>query len=93
MQNFANWTNLSETTFLQRPTNPAADHKLRNFTPRAEAPFAGHPHWGPPMPGWTTAEGHTMRDGRGGLVAITCEADSVWVGGTSRTVISGHVRL
>jgi PhzF family phenazine biosynthesis protein len=46
MQNFANWTNLSETTFLQTPTDPAADYKLRIFTPRAEVPFAGHPTLG-----------------------------------------------
>ena len=45
-QNFANWTNLSETTFLQAPTDPAADYKLRIFTPRAEVPFAGHPTLG-----------------------------------------------
>lgn len=46
MQNFANWTNLSETTFLQTPNDPAADYKLRIFTPRAEVPFAGHPTLG-----------------------------------------------
>jgi PhzF family phenazine biosynthesis protein len=46
MQNFANWTNLSETTFLLTPTDPAADYKLRIFTPRAEVPFAGHPTLG-----------------------------------------------
>ncbi len=46
MQNFANWTNLSETTFLQTPTDPTADYKLRIFTPRAEVPFAGHPTLG-----------------------------------------------
>jgi PhzF family phenazine biosynthesis protein len=46
MQNFANWTNLSETTFLLKPTDPAADYRLRIFTPRAEVPFAGHPTLG-----------------------------------------------
>ena len=243
MQQFANWTNLSETTFLQTPTDPAADYKLRIFTPRAEVPFAGHPTLGsahawlenggrphdagqliqecgaglvtirrtdaelsfqaPPLtrsgpvepailnqviaslgidagqvlgsnwvdngPGWlgirlTSAQevldlrpdfsamgqlnmgvigayddggpadfevrafapGHDVNEdpvtgsvnaglaqwlrsegavhrnytvqqgtvlGRGGLVAVTFEADTVWVGGTSRTVIEGHVRL
>lgn len=43
MQRIANWTNLSETTFVCRPTNPEADYRLRIFTPRAELPFAGHP--------------------------------------------------
>jgi PhzF family phenazine biosynthesis protein len=43
MQRFAHWTNLSETTFLMSPTDPAADYRLRIFTPGAELPFAGHP--------------------------------------------------
>src|SRR5215472_969181 len=43
MQAIANWTNLSETTFVGTTVNPAADYRLRIFTPRAEIPFAGHP--------------------------------------------------
>jgi PhzF family phenazine biosynthesis protein len=43
MQAFANWTNLSETTFLLEPTDPSADYRVRIFTPGAELPFAGHP--------------------------------------------------
>ncbi|MBS4103619.1 PhzF family phenazine biosynthesis protein [Tsukamurella paurometabola] len=46
MASFARWTNLSETTFLLRPTDPAADYRLRIFTPGAELPFAGHPTLG-----------------------------------------------
>jgi PhzF family phenazine biosynthesis protein len=46
MQRVAAWTNLSETTFVLPPTSPAADYKLRIFTPRAELPFAGHPTLG-----------------------------------------------
>ncbi len=46
MQRFAAWTNLSETTFLLPPTDPAADYRLRIFTPGAELPFAGHPTLG-----------------------------------------------
>ncbi len=46
MQRFAHWTNLSETTFLLQPTDPAADYRLRIFTPGAELPFAGHPTLG-----------------------------------------------
>ena len=44
MLQIASWTNLSETTFLCRPT-PAggADYRLRIFHPTAELPFAGHP--------------------------------------------------
>jgi PhzF family phenazine biosynthesis protein len=43
MQTIARWTNLSETTFVCPPTDPAADYRLRIFTPLAEIPFAGHP--------------------------------------------------
>jgi len=46
MQAFANWTNLSETTFVLPATDPAADYRVRIFTPRAELPFAGHPTLG-----------------------------------------------
>jgi PhzF family phenazine biosynthesis protein len=46
MQRIAAWTNLSETTFVQRATVPAADYRLRIFTPRSELPFAGHPTLG-----------------------------------------------
>ena len=46
MQAFANWTNLSETTFLLPPTDPAADYRVRIFTPQRELPFAGHPTLG-----------------------------------------------
>lgn len=43
MQSIANWTNLSETTFIYKSQNPQADYKVRIFTPVSELPFAGHP--------------------------------------------------
>lgn len=46
MADFARWTNLSETTFLLRPTLAEADYKVRIFTPGGELPFAGHPTLG-----------------------------------------------
>jgi len=46
MAAFARWTNLSETTFVLGPTDPAADYRLRIFTPGGELPFAGHPTLG-----------------------------------------------
>ncbi|MEJ2867019.1 PhzF family phenazine biosynthesis protein [Actinomycetospora sp. OC33-EN08] len=46
MAAIASWTNLSETTFLLRPTQRGADYRLRIFTPRRELPFAGHPTLG-----------------------------------------------
>ncbi|MBC8844957.1 PhzF family phenazine biosynthesis protein, partial [Escherichia coli] len=32
MASLANWTNLSETTFLLKPTTAEADYRLRIFT-------------------------------------------------------------
>ena len=46
MQRIARWTNLSETTFLLKPTQAGADYRLRIFTPHQELPFAGHPTLG-----------------------------------------------
>lgn len=43
MQQIANWTNLSETTFVVPVTDAQADYHVRIFTPGAELPFAGHP--------------------------------------------------
>src|SRR5258707_11817216 len=52
MQRFANWTNLSETTFLLPPdpatsSEQSADYQVRIFTGSAQLPFAGHPPLGP----------------------------------------------
>ncbi|MGL5810309.1 MAG: PhzF family phenazine biosynthesis protein [Nocardioides sp.] len=65
MQAFANWTNLSETTFLLRPESESADYRVRIFTPAAELPFAGHPTLGSAH-AWLSAGG-TPR-AAGGLV-------------------------
>lgn len=46
MAAFARWTNLSETTFLLKPTDPRADYRVRIFTTLHELPFAGHPTLG-----------------------------------------------
>jgi PhzF family phenazine biosynthesis protein len=46
MQRFAQWTNLSETTFLLPPIDASADYNVRIFTPGGELPFAGHPTLG-----------------------------------------------
>ncbi len=46
MQRLARWTNLSETSFLLPPSDPAADYRVRIFTPGGELPFAGHPTLG-----------------------------------------------
>ena len=50
MQHFAQWTHLSETTFLLPPSPEGAaagaDYRVRIFTPAYELPFAGHPTLG-----------------------------------------------
>ncbi len=68
MQAFARWTNLSETTFLLPPTDPAADYRVRIFTPGGELPFAGHPTLGS-CHAWLAAGG---RPRQRGLVRQQC---------------------
>ncbi|MCZ2407488.1 MAG: PhzF family phenazine biosynthesis protein [Burkholderiales bacterium] len=50
MQQFTNWTNLSEATFVLPPTPEGAaagaDYRVRIFCPGRELPFAGHPTLG-----------------------------------------------
>ncbi|MEO8282498.1 MAG: PhzF family phenazine biosynthesis protein [Pseudarthrobacter sp.] len=62
MQQFANWTNLSETAFLLPPTHPDADYRVRIFTASEEFPFAGHPTLGSAQ-AWLDAGGTTKQDG------------------------------
>jgi trans-2,3-dihydro-3-hydroxyanthranilate isomerase len=46
MQAIAAEFNLSETTFVLPPKDPAHTAEVRIFTPRYEVPFAGHPNVG-----------------------------------------------
>ena len=74
MAEFARWTNLSETTFLLTPRDPAADYRLRIFTPGRELPFAGHPTLGS-CHAWLALGGvpkgeHVMQECAVGLVAV-----------------------
>jgi len=62
MAAFARWTNLSETTFLLNPTDPAADYRVRIFTPGGELPFAGHPTLGS-CRAWLAAGGLAKKPG------------------------------
>jgi len=75
MAAFARWTNLSETTFLCTPTDPAADYRVRIFTPVDELPFAGHPTLGSARAwlergGVPRSEGHIVQQCGIGLVRI-----------------------
>lgn len=62
MQRFANWTNLSETTFVLPSSDPQADYRVRIFTTDVELPFAGHPTIGT-CHAWLEAGGLPRRDG------------------------------
>jgi trans-2,3-dihydro-3-hydroxyanthranilate isomerase len=46
MQAIAGEFNLSETTFVLPPNDPAHSAEVRIFTPKFELPFAGHPNVG-----------------------------------------------
>ncbi len=80
MQAFARWTNLSETTFLLPPTSPAADYRVRIFTPRQELPFAGHPSVGSAYAaieaGWVDAGKRALvQECAAGLLPVQVEGD------------------
>jgi PhzF family phenazine biosynthesis protein len=62
MAALARWTNLSETTFLLPPSDPAADYRVRIFTPTVELPFAGHPTLGS-CDAWLAAGGQARDPG------------------------------
>ena len=80
MQAFARWTNLSETTFLLPPTDPAADYRVRIFTPHRELPFAGHPTLGS-CHAWLAAgavprdAGEVVQQCVAGLIRVRRQAD------------------
>ncbi len=80
MAAFARWTNLSETTFLLAPKDPAADYRLRIFTPGGELPFAGHPTLGSAHAwlergGVCAAPGRVMQECGIGLVELRREGE------------------
>jgi PhzF family phenazine biosynthesis protein len=75
MGQFANWTNLSETTFVLPPENDAADYRVRIFTPATELPFAGHPTLGT-CHAWLEAGGQPKT---AGLAVQQCGAGLVQV--------------
>jgi PhzF family phenazine biosynthesis protein len=80
MQQIASWTNLSETTFLQRPTDPKASYTLRIFTPTDEIPFAGHPTVGSAHAALEAEVvepkgGHLYQECGAGVLELTVEGD------------------
>jgi trans-2,3-dihydro-3-hydroxyanthranilate isomerase len=79
MQALAREFNLSETTFVLPPADPAHSARVRIFTPALELPFAGHPNVGT---GFVLARQGRDREGAlrfeeiAGLVEVTVERDA-----------------
>lgn len=78
MQAYAAWANLSETIFFLPPTTPAADYRVRIFTPRQELPFAGHPSVGAAWAALDAArvqarEDRLVQECAAGLLAVRIE--------------------
>lgn len=77
MQRIANWTNLSETTFVVPPTDRRADYRVRIFTTDRELPFAGHPTLGTChawlQSGGTPRSGDIVQECAVGLIQIRRE--------------------
>ncbi len=63
MHRFTRWANLSESSFLLKPTVPEADYRVRIFTIPRELPFAGHPTIGS-CQAWLDAGGQPKTPGR-----------------------------
>src|SRR5687768_5554727 len=82
MQSLAAEFNLSETTFVLPPTDPAHTARVRIFNRTAEMPFAGHPNVGT---GWVLAGRGRARDGVlrfeeiAGLVEVRVEDGGVTI--------------
>src|ERR1700730_18393985 len=60
MQSLAAEFNLSETTFVLPPADPANTARVRIFNRRSEMPFAGHPNVGT---AWVLAREGRAKDG------------------------------
>jgi PhzF family phenazine biosynthesis protein len=82
MQRFANWTNLSETTFVLAPTVAGADYRVRIFTASTELPFAGHPTLGSchawlASRGADVTENDVVQECAAGLITVTHRPDGL----------------
>src|SRR5579884_161010 len=72
MQAVAAEFNLSETTFVLPPRDPAHTAQVRIFTPKAEMPFAGHPNVGTAfvVASRGGGKGRLLFEEKAGLVAL-----------------------
>lgn len=89
MQAIAAEFNLSETTFVLPPRDPANTAQVRIFTPKGELPFAGHPNVGTAYVlaragasyGRSVAGGRVVFEEKAGLVPIEILRDGATVAG------------
>jgi predicted PhzF superfamily epimerase YddE/YHI9 len=81
MQRIARWTNLSETTFLQK--SDKADYRVRIFTPGRELPFAGHPTIGSAHAalesGFVSKKDRLTQDCAAGVLELRVEGSKIFV--------------
>ena len=80
LQKVAREMNLSETTFVFPPSNPAAHFDVRIFTPNKEIPFAGHPTLGTAFvlkyTGLIPSEtNHLLLNFKSGLISVYLQED------------------
>jgi PhzF family phenazine biosynthesis protein len=80
MQRIAAWTNLSETTFVLRPTVSQPAYRVRIFTPERELPFAGHPTIGSchavlEAGSAVTADGRLVQECEAGCLQLRVEGE------------------
>jgi trans-2,3-dihydro-3-hydroxyanthranilate isomerase len=82
MQSLAAEFNLSETTFVLPPQDPANSARVRIFNRKSEMPFAGHPNVGT---GWVLAQQGRANDGMlrfeeiAGLVEVQVAPEGVTI--------------
>ena len=62
MASLTRWLGYSETAFVLPPVDPAADYRVRIFSPAGELPFAGHPTLGSAF-AWLAAGGEPRHPG------------------------------
>src|SRR4051794_21778203 len=100
MQSLAAEFNLSETTFVLPPADPANTARVRIFNRKAEMPFAGHPNVGT---GWVMAglgrakggtTGGTMRfEEIAGLVEVEAKAGQVTIAAPQPLSLGPHMPI
>lgn len=94
MQSLATEMNLSETTFVLPPQDPANTARVRIFNTTAEMPFAGHPMIGT---GWVLAQRGRGNDGvltfevPAGLVEVRTSATGADISAPRALVTGGEI--